>query len=186
MYNYILGECCLPDKCVHVAHTPPHTLCTDAHFEPFPSLLRKCMYSGTWIIRPPMGQVLLATIRRWPEYNVNSIKRFAHLWHKWPYYRVRNYKCAMNNTNGMNASTTKSKWVVSWTNRYTRTRFLNRGIGSCRTSTIYAVCEAGMAPREGSNGLVRIGGGSFQGSPPRLSRGYRCRCKTLSRLTLQH
>ena len=128
--------------------------------------------SGTSIIRPPMGQVLLVAIRRWPEYNVNWIKRFAHLWHKRPYYRVRNYKCAMINmlllTQTAWTSTTKSKWVYPGANRYTRTRFLNRGIGSCLTSTIYAVCEEGMAPREGSNSWVRIEGGFFQGSPPRL------------------
>ena len=49
-------------------------------------------------------------------------------------------------------------------------------------STVYAVCAEWMAPREGSNGRVRIGGDSFQESPPHLSRGYGYGCKTLPRL----
>ena len=53
-------------------------------------------YSGTSIIRPPIGQVLLAAIRRWPEYTVNSIKRLHTYGIKWPYYRARNYRIRPN------------------------------------------------------------------------------------------
>ena len=34
------------------------------------------VYSGTSITRPPIGQVLLAAIMRWPKYNVNLIESF--------------------------------------------------------------------------------------------------------------
>ena len=151
------------------------------------------IYSGTSIIQPSMGQVLLAALMRWPEYNANSMKRFAHFWHKMDVL-YKNYKCAIINTLLLMQTawklTTKSKWAVyPGANRYTRTRFLNRGIGSCQTSTIYTVCEGEMASQEGNNGRVWIGGDSFQGSFPHLSRGYVCGCKTLprhARLTVQH
>ena len=66
-----------------------------------------CIYRGTSIIQPPKGQVLLATITRWPEYNLNSIKRIAHLWHKMALLQsmqlqVGYYQYTINNTDGMN------------------------------------------------------------------------------------
>ena len=48
-----------------------------------------------------------------------------------------------------------------------RTRFLNKGVGSVRTSTIYPVCEEGMAlvPERGTMGECGL---QEKESPPRL------------------
>ena len=132
-------------------------------------------YSGTSLIRPPTGQVLLDAIMRWPEYNVNSIKRFAQLWHKmallWSMQLgVCYYLYAIINTNGMNvddevelshtctlARTDIQLYIA------THTRFVNKCYWERSDFHNAPVCKEGMAPdqmapRKGSNGRVRIGG----------------------------
>ena len=82
--------------------------------------LSKLNYSGTSIIWQPMSYALLATIVKWLEYNVNSIKRSAPLWHKSGL--TTEYECIINTvllTQTAWTSTTKSKWAESWRNTYT-------------------------------------------------------------------
>ena len=145
-----------------------------------------------------MGQDLLAAILRWPEYNFNSIKQFAPLCHK------------MHGLTTENATTSALLLIRyymyqhKWHERRRQSRIrsgsypgakiyilipgsLTEVLGAVGLPQyIYAVWEEGIAPREWSSDQVQIGGGFFPGSPPRLSRGCECGCKTLPRLMLQH
>ena len=142
-----------------------------------------CTVEPRSAIKPPR-QVFLATVMRWLEYNVNSVKQFAALCHKIALLQsiqlqVRYYKCWQRSQNRSYPSA-----------RYTCTRFLTRApctcIGSCQLPHIHVhFMRRGDGTPRGEDGRVWIGGDSFQGSPPSFSNGYGCGCRTLSHLKLQ-
>ena len=101
---------------------------------------------------------------------------------------MRYFKQAIINTNGMNVDDKVEVDCILEKADILIPDSSHELMGAVGIYTIYmyAVCAEEIEPQEGSNRKMRIGGDSFQGSPPSHSNVYWCRCKTLPRVALQY